>query len=58
MMDFKEFLIAETGQNWDMIECNLLMEGFKETEIREKEDELIEKYQNYCEEHNIDPQIA
>jgi len=56
-MTFDQWLKEEFGQNWQGIHMDLIVEGYTESQLSEKKDELEEEYREYCEDEGIDPEI-
>lgn len=57
-MNFQQYLFREYRKGWDEIRDDLIFNGLEEDEIRERENQLIEEYEDYCEESGIDPEVV
>ena len=53
-MTFNEWVSIEYGQHWQGVHMDLVEEGFSETEINEKQNEIIEAFEEYMEIHELE----
>lgn len=56
-MTFNEYLIETHGQNWQGVHMDLVDEGLGEDELNDKHNELIEEYEQHCEDNDIEQTI-
>lgn len=52
-MTFNEWVTLEYGQNWQGVHMDLVDEGFSQSEINEKQNEIIEAFEEYMENHDL-----
>ncbi len=53
-MTFNEWVIVEYGQNWQGVHMDLVDEGLSESEINEKQNEIINAFEEYMELHDLE----
>lgn len=53
-MTFNEWVSIEYGQNWQGVHMDLVDEGFSESEINEQYNEIINAFEEYMEQHELE----
>lgn len=53
-MTFREYLLQEYGNDWQAMQMNMIHEDYNEDQINEKHNELIEEFEEYMENNDLE----